>query len=120
MKTMNTVINEFKISKDFSETPGPRFEDEGAFSGEILRKEYLLPRIENSLVRQEKLRVDLDGTHGYLTSFLEEAFGGLIRENRIPLSDIDKTLIIISTEEPYLLEDIKDYLQEAHSETRNN
>lgn len=107
---------EFKIARDFSLTPGPRFMDEGEFSGELLRKEYLLSLITECIENQTTVTVDLDGTHGYLTSFLEEAFGGLIRENRLALSDLNKTIELISHEEPYLVDDIKNYLQEADRE----
>lgn len=117
MKTMNTVKTEFKISKDFSVTPGPRFIDEGEYSGELLRKSHLIPAITEVMKSGGKLIVDLDGTHGYLTSFLEEAFGGLIREDGISLSSINDTLEFISTEEAYLLDDIEEYLQEADSES---
>jgi len=117
MKKMNTAYREFKVSKEFTPTPGPRFIDEGEFSGELLRKNYLLPLIGEAIKNGVKLKVDLDGTHGYLTSFLEEAFGGLIREDRISFHDLKKYLEIISTEEPYLKEDIDEYLQEAHDES---
>lgn len=114
---MNTAYREFKISEKFSPTPGPRFIDEGEFSGELLRKNHLLPLIQGAIKDGVKLNVDLDGTHGYLTSFLEEAFGGLIREDHLSFNDLKRCLEIISTEEPYLKEDIDEYLQEAHDES---
>ena len=62
------------ISKDFSSTPGPRYIREGDFSGELFRNEILLPIITEAIENKLKVIVDLDGTAGYGTSFLEESF----------------------------------------------
>ena len=62
--------------------------------------------------------VDLDGVAGYGTSFLEESFGGLIRENKVPLDVIKRTIKLISHEEPSLLDEINEYLEDAHKELK--
>lgn len=114
---MKAVSDKFlKISRDFSSTPGPRYEQEGGYSGEVFRKKVLKPIIESALQERTHLVIDLDGTAGYGTSFLEEAFGGLIREDGFSFDDLNKCLIFISEEEPYLIEDIKSYLEEAVNE----
>lgn len=66
---------EFSIAKDFSRHPGPRFKKQGAHSGEALR-EVLKNLLET---RQGTIVVILDGTAGIGSSFLDEAFGGLIK-----------------------------------------
>ena len=63
------------------------------------------------------LLVDLDGTAGYGTSFLEEAFGGLVRVNRLSLGIVTKHLEIKSQEETYLMDDIAQYMKDAHDES---
>lgn len=107
---------ELKVAKDFSRTPGPRFIKEGDFSGELFRKTVLFPAFEQALQQGAKLVVDLDHTAGYGTSFLEEAFGGLIRIEKLPYKKVIETLQLISKEEDYLIEDILHYIEDAEKE----
>jgi hypothetical protein len=113
MKTVNEMVLRIK---DFSSCPGPRYIVEGEYSGEQYRKEILEPRLRECIQNKAPLTVDLDGTAGYGTSFLEEAFGGLIRKCEIELSEIKNVLILKSDEEPYLIEDIENYMKEASNE----
>lgn len=101
------------IAKDYSKTPGPRYISEGPFSGEDFRKTVLCPKIKEAIEINEPLTIVLDGAHGYGTSFLEEAFGGLIREDHIPYEQIISTIEITSEEEDYLIDDIMQYLRDA-------
>src|SRR5690242_3167734 len=101
------------VARDFSRTPGSRYDSEGDFSGETFRRAILLPRVEQALHERKQLLIDLDGTAGYGTSFLEEAFGGLVRENKIPPQALRSVLRFKSTEEDYLVEDILGYIDEA-------
>ena len=80
--------------KDFSKTPGSRYRNEGlkAYSGEEFREDFLEPLFLEALNENKKLLVDLDGTIGYGTSWLEEVFGGLARKHG---SITVKKLIII-------------------------
>ena len=48
------------------------------------------------------------------TSFLEEVFGGLIREEHIAYEDLRKYLDFISNEEPDLIDEIWGYIEDAH------
>lgn len=95
--------------------PGSRFIRLGPQSGEEF-KNYLYKHITDFFgpdFRQnpgEKILIDLDGTVGYGSSFLEEGFGGLLRMG-VPYS-IVTSLIIKSDEEPDLVEEIKDYIQD--------
>lgn len=102
-----------KISKDYSTSPGPRYTTEGKFSGEEFRKNILLPKVKEAISCGDKLIIDLDGTSGFGTSFLEEAFGGLIREDRFTKDTIDRTIILVSTEEPELIDEIEEYIKDA-------
>ncbi len=47
----------------------------GTGSGEEFRDKFLVPALQ----QHEPLLIEMDGTAGYPPSFLEEAFGGLIR-----------------------------------------
>ena len=101
------------IASEFSRTPGSRYRKEGDFSGEQFREELLLPCLHAALAANETVDVVLDGTAGYGTSFLEEAFGGLIREDRLTVEEVLATLHFVSHEEPYLVADIKSYVEQA-------
>lgn len=64
------------IARNFSKYPAGRYKADGRFSGERCRRELLVPALRGTDV----VVVDLNGTLGYGSSFLEEAFGGLVRE----------------------------------------
>jgi hypothetical protein len=100
------------ISKDLSPTPGPRKKSEGDFSGQFFRETILEPAFEEAKKNNKKIIINLDGTLGYGTSFLEEVFGGLQR--KYSKEDVMEYIEIISKEEPYLIDDIKQYVKEAN------
>jgi hypothetical protein len=106
--------NILRVRDSFSATPGSRKPHEGEFSGEEFRISVLLPAVVSAINSKTPLVVDLDGTAGYGTSFLEEAFGGLIRDDRIDYNSLKKILSIKSDEESYLKEDIQSYLKDAY------
>tara|TARA_R110000751_G_scaffold301296_1_gene413562 strand:- start:390 stop:743 length:354 start_codon:yes stop_codon:yes gene_type:complete len=103
----------FKIKTEFSSTPGPRYRKEGKWSGEYLREDFIYPIFLKALSDNSKVFIDLDGTAGYGTSFLEEVFGGLLRVNELDYDEIISSLELKSDEEPYLIEDIHEYLLDA-------
>ena len=100
-----------KISEDFSKIPGARYRKDGEYSGQQFYEDILEPKYESlNQEKGEKLEIDLDGTEGYATSFLDEAFGGLARE--YGKEKVIKSLVFISYEEPYLIDEIKSYMNE--------
>ncbi len=99
------------VANEFSDTPGPRSRVEGDFSGELFLEELLLPRYAQAVAQKATLTVDLDGTEGYATSFLEAAFGGLARG--YDPEQVLRTINFKSEDEPYLIEEIKKYVSEA-------
>lgn len=86
--------------------PGPRYTSLGSSSGESF-KDW----IKTELAKKQGLTVDLDDTEGYGSSFLEEAFGGLIRDG-VDL-DIVRNIKFISVEEPELIDEINEYIEDA-------
>lgn len=67
------------IATDFTRYPGPRYRKDGSFSGEQFREEVLVPALHKAEQHGNTVIVLLDGVAGYGSSFLEEAFGGLVR-----------------------------------------
>ena len=61
--------------------PGPRYREQGAYSGEEFRDDVLIPRVREAAARGQALRVELEDTEfGYPCGWLEEVFGGLVRK----------------------------------------
>lgn len=104
MSTSQAVVN---IGKAFSRFPAGRYLVDGPASGEKFREDVLRPM----LVAGHSITIELDDALGYGSSFLEEAFGGLVRSGysakellgRLSFESFDDSLI----------EEIRSYIQEA-------
>lgn len=104
---MKKIIN---IAKDFSKYPGCRYKKDGANSGEEFRDEYLWPILEKSIKNGEKVEINLDGVAGYSSSFLDEAFAGLVRQGRISKKEFFNYISFVCNDDPYCITEIKDYV----------
>jgi hypothetical protein len=82
---VNTVIS---IANDFSKFPAGRYESDGPASGQSFREKHLKPALDAN----DMVTVDMDGVLGYGSSFLEEAFGGLVRDHKISLKQLKEKL----------------------------
>ena len=100
------------IAKDFSRCPGARHPDEGDNSGQEFRNNFLKPKIQEALEKGLRLKIILDGSAGYSTAFLEEAFGGLVREDGFTLEQL-AIIDYVSDEDPTYIDDIKAYIEDA-------
>lgn len=94
------------IAKDFSVFPGGRVPEDGPFSGQEFRDKFLLPIFSGT----EKVEIDFDNVRGYGSSFLEEAFGGLLRKG-IPLDKIRSQLTFKSSRES-VINEVNRYINE--------
>lgn len=92
MRTIN-------IAKEFSRYPAGRFMSDGPYSGEQFREDYLRPILE----KNERATIELDGTRGYGHSFLEEAFGGLVRSG-ISAQRVKQAFIFVSNDQTLIVE----------------
>ena len=88
-------MRKIDIAKDFSAYPAGRERSDGPNSAERFRDDILAPALrENSMVT-----VTLSGgIRGLPASFLDEAFGGLVRLGLKDLSD----RLVITAGEPFL------------------
>ena len=101
---MSKMIN----VKDFSKYPGPWYSHLGSFSGEEFRDEFLIPAINE----YEFIGVNLDGVFGYGSSFLEEAFGGLVRKG-VKKESIDFIRNnLVSKDDPSIIIEIQSYIDD--------
>ena len=105
-----------KICKDFSDIPGGRYISEGEYSGELFRDTLLLGKYREAKEKNTTLQVDFDGCYGFGTSFLEEAFGGMVRVYHE--HGLLSRLLIVSTEDETIPENIKKYVEEAEAKDR--
>jgi len=101
-----------EVARDFSRTPGQRFAQFGPHSGEAFRGLLVKALREHP---SAVVTVVLDGTEGYGSSFLEEAFGGLIRHRLFSPAEIDRRLRVISKSRLFKSyeEEVRQYINEA-------
>jgi hypothetical protein len=88
------------------QSPGFRFASDGPNSGEEFRQSVLAPALRSAIARGSQLEVELDGVSGYGSSFLEEAFGGLIRKRLFTREQLNRHLRIVARQplfRPYQL-----------------
>lgn len=96
------------VAKDFTRFPAGRYKRNGATSGEAFRERFL----EEPLRRGEDITVDLDGTVGYGSSFLDEAFGGVVRSLKVKAEFVLAHLTIKSVDSD-LVDEVRQYIVEA-------
>lgn len=80
------------IAVDYSPYPGGRYPEDGAGNGTTFREKFLLPILQAG----KKANVVLDGAAGYPSSFLDEAFAGLVRNHGFTADQVLATFHIIA------------------------
>ncbi|MDC6382799.1 STAS-like domain-containing protein [Pseudomonas graminis] len=76
------------VVKQFSKTPYGRYPDDGDDCGQNFREKLLAPKLRE----YDHVHVNLDGYNRYGRSFLDEAFGGLIREEGFTWQELQERL----------------------------
>lgn len=108
-----TAVVKINVARDFTRFPSGRYRPHGNTSGQAFREDLL----EGPLRLGEQVEVELDGTVGYGSSFLEECFGGLVRALGVPAKELLARLTI-TTADPALRDEIVDYIEEASKRSR--
>ena len=105
------------IAEDYTRHPNGRYIEDGKGNGTGFRKEFLRPAMENKNV--SAVNVVLDGAKGYPSSFLEEAFGGLVREEGFSARDVLRKFVFVANKPGYAryIDLIKEYIQQAEPKT---
>lgn len=104
---------EIKIARDFTLTPGARTYADGPKSGQEFYETILRHKFDQAIAQKIKLRIDLDGTDGYASSFLNEAFSRL--GNEFGADIVWENLVIISDEVPKYLKKVKESIYEKRN-----
>ena len=110
MKT-NGTMKTITIAEDFSKFPAGRFREDGKWSGAAFRDDLLVAALQDA----EKVEVVFDGVAGFGSSFLEEAFGGLVRVCHLDKTFLDEHLRL-RTDDPDLVDFVrlaKRYIKDA-------
>lgn len=104
----NKVIN---VSTDFAKMPCVRYRKDGKKSGEEFREDILVPALQDN----EKVVVNLNGVIALGSSFLDEAFGGMVRKGYYTAKELKKRLVIDFSLDSYVNEAWK-YINDAKRE----
>jgi hypothetical protein len=100
---------EIDVARDFAPEPFGRYPRHGPASGERFRTEFL----ERALRDGDRVRVDFDGVSGLSSSFLDEAFAGLVRRGVLTRENFFRYVSIKSDRDPSYIEDVRQYVDEA-------
>ncbi|KGA40411.1 hypothetical protein KU75_16890 [Pectobacterium odoriferum] len=94
--------------EEFSKFPGPRYAVLGEYSGETFRDKVLIP----ALNQHDQISVNFDGVFGFGSSFLEEAFGGLLR-NGVERKKVEQLKNNLISSDPSIVDEVKSYIDDA-------
>lgn len=103
---------QINVATEFSSVPAGRFISDGPYSGEAFRETLLWPALKDG----KRATIVMDGSEGYGSSFLEEAFGGLIRLGYISKDELHERLTVVSDDASLALE-IWEYIDAAVPQT---
>lgn len=105
---------EIYVATQYTRTPNARFESQAkGQSGEGFREKLLLPKLNECIRNGGMLFVFFDGCLGAGVSFLEEAFGGLIRSG-VSFGDIQNHLRIVWKSNPRKQRQAEDFIIKAY------
>lgn len=93
---------------EYTDMPIGRDALDGPKNGKDFRENHLIP----ALNEYEIVKVDFNGTLGTAPSFLEEVFGGLVRNGYIAASELYRRVIVIYKFES-VKNNVKKYIKEA-------
>jgi hypothetical protein len=105
-------MTQINVAEQFSRRPVGRYRSDGDSSGEAFRLDHLLPALE----ADAPVVVILDGVAGYPSSFLEEAFGGLVRDHGYSSASLRSRLQLVADDPAFetYKEEIWGYIEDAY------
>jgi hypothetical protein len=103
----------YSLAREFARDPGPRYKKQGPNSGEAFRAV-----LRDLLGRGGIVRINLDGTSGIGSSFLDEAFGGLIFAEGMQASDVLARIKLESSDDETYILDIMESIEKAQKQKK--
>lgn len=100
-------IKELSVQTGLPMLPGGRYISEGKNSAEEFRDTHLAPALKDE-DSYDQVRVDFGGVTDFSAAFLDEAFGGLVRQHKMDGDFLKKRLVICTSEG-----DMEDYVRMA-------
>lgn len=97
------------IAREYSRYPTGRYKEHSNSSGEGFRDDHLIPALD----RNETVIVILDGTEGYGSSFLDEAFAQTKTGEKDTIRKIKTKVQFVSENDPSLIQEIYNYINKA-------
>lgn len=94
------TTHKINVIKDFNPKPYGRYPSHSDYCGENFRKQLLAPALKEF----DFVQVELTGYNRYGRSFIDEAFGGLVRDENWSETALREKLEIIHEELPSLIE----------------
>lgn len=95
---MTDEIHIYRFASEYTRYPGGRLRKHGPYSGEAFREDVLWPLLQNKV----RIHVDLSGTYGFGSSFLDESFGEVGK--RLGVSTCKERLVFSSDDDPTLVD----------------
>ena len=99
------------VARQFSPDPGPRYARQGPNSGETFRR-----MLVRKLQEADTIEVDLDGTYGFGSSWLDEVFGGLIKYENMSADDVRRRVKVKSAADQSYLITVDEAIEMARRE----
>lgn len=94
------------LGQQFGRYPAGRYLNDGPYSGEKFRQEFLIPALKSE---EAEIEIVLSDARGLKSSFLEEAFGGLVRAGFDPEEIIRRCKFV--SRDPSLEVEIHEYIR---------
>ncbi|QUN05352.1 STAS-like domain-containing protein [Shewanella yunxiaonensis] len=105
-------MDKILIGMNFSSDPSGRYYTDGDGSGEEFREEVLKPLLE----KKDKIEIDIEkNVDGYGSSFLVEAFGGLIKHGYFTSDEVLSKIVTTCKTDDYKFyqNKIEQYIKQA-------
>lgn len=100
-------IMKINLGKQFGRYPAGRYLADGPYNGQKFREEFLIPALKGA---DDEIEIDLSDARGLKSSFLEEAFGGLVRVG-FSANDLIRRFKFV-TRDQSLVDEIREYIRD--------
>lgn len=97
------------LGKEFARYPAGRYRADGPYNGQKFREDFLIPALKGA---DYEIEINLDNARGLKSSFLEEAFGGLVRDG-YEANELLERFKFVTNIDPSLEDEIRKYIKKV-------